>query len=250
MKYILSLLAMFIVSFSCIAAAESTVTVENLRIDNGYIVNFTAMNARFEGILSSTVTSSFHDGMKLDVVSSSVLEKDEFGRYRMTATFLIPETQEEIELTSKWMGGDVFVQDVTKSENQLQWASHTEWVSDKPGYGPGMPITVSQVTSWKINFTLQDGTSYIADYQFSPGRYYNRGGPPGNIFFDRDSRKGGAADVNIISTGDTIELVAEWPGDEAMKKNYQSNFLIKDVTKNTEFNATGETHYIEGFGKK
>lgn len=251
MKKLIYLLITPLLYFNYLFGSE-TVVIENLRIDKGYILNFTAMNARFEGIVSSGLTSSFHEGMELEVIETEVLEKNEFGRYRLSARFLNPETQKEVVLTSKWMGGDVLVQEVTQSSNQIQWKSHVEYISDRPGYGsgPGLAITVSEVTSWKINFTLQDGSSFVADYRFEPGQYYMRGNlpKPNDPFFDR-STGGMSANTNIISPGDIIEIVAEEPGSEDMRINCQSHFVIKNVTKNFELSATGDTHFVEGFGR-
>ena len=253
MKLIYCFFCLFVLGINTLFA--SNIKVEHLLINKGYILNFTALDARFEGFVRSTIANEIYEGMDLEVLASKRLETDPIGRYRIWAQFMNPLTNEVFELTSKWMGGDVFSLLVISSSNKIDYKIIAKNIKNEKAAGGGGGYTRLSwpISSWKINFNLEDNSSFIVYFPLEGKEYRFIGTSHGGGYIGPSpgiaDGNGMNIDENIFSKGDLVEICAEWPGDKNMKRNFQSYFLIKNITKKTKFKAIGDTRFLEGFGE-
>ncbi len=219
--------------------AGELVSIKDVKMEENHLINFTAMNLRFQGLTSSQGTAQYTEDMQLELLEQNVLETDSWGRYRIQATFLNPYTGERIHPISKWAGGDKFIQRITKHGNRFGWSRgiYKPQPGTAPGYGMG--DVAHRLESWNVDITLEDGTTFSFAYPDDPGKFHSATHPAGGFPYKDDGKA-----TDLFKVGDEMEMVSEWSGDDNMRKNYQSHYRLKHVQKGIEVDATGTTHYL------
>lgn len=180
--------------------------------------------------VNSDKFTDYYEGMPILILNKNE-EVNQWGQIRYHLTLYNPLTQREISTISDWIGGIVKKQKVTHVINDQNIVIAWHGDGDDP-----------YLSTWNLSITVEDGSTFskFHDYrttytQIINGRIYTR---EGLKFRWTGSGYTTGIDHDLYSDNDQIEIVSESP-----KGNGQSDFLIRNLSKNKEYLLTGTTRF-------